>query len=188
MLVKPSTLTVLWPCSRQKCVCKVYFHQNLVLMYFEIIILCWCLKKLLLLFSTVVEQENLANSKSMSFWQSAFNLRSIYGFCDRSEYKVTLYSFNPQYEHIMHALLNRGWHRGQGSPYIVLLYPFEVSEGCPCGYHAQVVGNINRPFLFLKPRLRLQIRLRLAWPRGCVDKLCVLCIRVQGFRRVNGAW
>ena len=46
--------------------------------------------------------------------------------------------------------------------------------------------HIQRPFS--KPRLRLWIRLRLAWPRGCFDILRVLCVRAQGFRREDGAW
>ena len=41
---------------------------------------------------------------------------------------------------------------------------------------------------FSKPRLRLGIRLRLARPCGCFDKLCVLCVHAQGFRREDRAW
>ena len=39
---------------------------------------------------------------------------------------------------------------------------------------------------FSKPRLRLQIRLRLAWPRSCFDNLCVLyvtCSELKGRKR-----
>ena len=42
------------------------------------------------------------------------------------------------------------------------------------------------PGPFLKRRLRLLIRLRLALPHGCFDNLCVLCVRARGFRRENG--
>ena len=39
-----------------------------------------------------------------------------------------------------------------------------------------------------KPQLRLPIRLRLAWPRGCFDTFAHALHKRQGFRREDGAW
>ena len=42
---------------------------------------------------------------------------------------------------------------------------------------------------FSNPRLQLQLRLRLAWPRGCFGAiLCVIGVFAQGFRQEDGAW
>ena len=66
--------------------------------------------------------------------------------------------------------------------------------GISCHVFSEMEDNFKPLFVqvsviwpFTKPRLLLQIRLRLAWPRGLLNNERVLCVRVQGFGQEDGA-